>query len=305
MNDTRNEECGLRDEAKIYLGAISIAVGFVATVGNSLVIAYIMAMRRDMWTKVTWVKLSLAVSDLLYSTNEFWYNVYELIAAPLAPAVNAHYALRGMFVFTSYGSVCLMATQRYYAIRHPFKYANISHNAQKLLIFSLWCAGAIPVALHYIILHFPVTTNALSYLMIACFSAVPFGCTIISTLAMLIMFLVANKKSKNTFRSDLTASRKRDNAKVVKMTCLIAIVYVFTHAPSLASYIYEVTLESSSSALGPQTCISLLARTALNFSGVSNILAYSFFDKDFQGFIKGLLKSSMQCIGPPLRSQVT
>ena len=265
-----------------------IFVTFLSIFGNSLVISSIYHVKLGARTTFMKTKLSLAFSDLGFSFATMLDILYRLISYSTEhqPWLDYLWKLEtGANVFFSSASlynIVAIALFRFYAIKKPFGYMNLSEKRQFILIALTWLPGTFVIGMFlvYELVGFPRTFGIGSF----CFYfLLPFSLIFISTIAMLAAFLWSNKKCD---LSDIgVVCNRRDHKRVVKITIFMVLGYSITCCPYMIQMLHFL-VKGGSMQNYEATASRVIGDNLFNLNCLVNILAYTVLDENFRHYVK-------------------
>lgn len=279
--------------------AILTCISLLSFIGNVLVISFIHSKRKRDRSIHTRLKLSLASADLLSSSTVIISLLHSLISQNGSQSVGdaVAYSMMQYFNCVSILHVGFMAGQRYFAIKRPLDYHQISTRQQSRNIVVLWVLGIIAIAMLCISKFKYPNQKSLHCIAYMLSFILPLAVTIFFTFAMCWVYL---KSLKNEMPLSFTGSACRNTDKchrnIVRMTALITIGYGFTCLPYFISEMVIILLDGWWSGFDSNTMDVRLAITQLIFflSGSVDVFVYSFMDGEFRKFLTLRAASCLQ-----------
>ena len=267
----------------------------LSIIGNSLVISNVCSSTKQ--TAFTRAKLSLAISDLGCSAAAMLSVIYTCMASYMVyrPWLETRIfeiaSCMGLFFFVaSVNSLAIMALQRFYAIKEPLKYMHLSTQKQLISITVAWISSFILLVLYLIYflgdINFITKTVFNSLFLFACM-LIPFAILIISTIAMLVVFLY--DKNRNTINEVGVIVSRKDHERMVKITMFMVFGYFITCGPFMATFLIVYLRVVNSTAQFRTSIVQMISDTLVLFTNLIDIVAYSLFDEHFRNYVKEVL----------------
>lgn len=272
----------------------SLTLSFISMIGNCMVISANLLLQTK--TIVCCTKISLAAVNLAFSCTYVAYSVDVLSDTTPLEQLKWHryrwyYGFKMWFECVSFCNVSLMALQRLYAIKWPYKYICITKTKQVIILLCLVFAGVPDFVwnlLSYDLnIRIPPTTRGPVSIFMVCYSLViPFTNNMLCTLSMIFTYL---KYARDTF-SDAddfsTAKSKRDHRRTVRITSLITLGYIITTLPYTATNVIDRITELKSTSLEwetePRFAIAyFITSTWSLLMTICDTVVYSFLDENF------------------------
>ena len=204
------------------------------------------------------------------------------------------YSTISFFTSASIYTLVVMALLRCYAIKKPLNYKMISTKKLHIYLACAWFAGLIIVVLLFLYDNISSAFSKSIYLgylgmTIFCFNyIIPFALLLVSTIAMLVVFLWNEHKS--AVNAIGTVSNERNHRKMVKTTILMVCGYGLTCLPyivSLTQYFFQEGVMVSSINSPPFLLSTILLS---NLTCIIDIVIYSALDEHFCTHVKDLYK---------------
>ena len=259
-----------------FIEIIYLVLAALSLISNILVIAYVLSTKHR--TLAVMTRGSLAVADLGYSGLFIAVKILVLYNQHEKNAYRALTVLRNYFNGAGFYNVSLMSLQKCYAIKFPFRHARITPKRHFLHLIFFWCLG-IPGCLTYYLL--PLMNGQISILPLGIANAaLPFSITIISTVAMCVIYYLDRKATKQKF----IGNQKRPGSNLVKINSIIASAYIMTNGPISLMIVLRTNMSKYLRAF-TQACILL--------SGIVNFVAFCTLDKEFRSFMKSLVQTNL------------
>ena len=248
-----------------------IAVSIISIVGNILVVLFIYSVKKHERTKLMMVKSSLAVSDLGYSINLL---LSLVVYCNSAVCEYASDSVTAGFSCISFYNLCLMAAQRCYAIKSPFKYQQISRRTQCIFIFIVWMTGIPCIAAKFMLpLKWSQGLQVDIYYRIYAVLVyhLPISLTLLFTIAMYVVHFMSIRNARIRH-----VSSTHDDSKLVKMTSLIVLGYLVTCVPCMMfvrnNPVWQNVIES-----------------VYTLHALCDVIVYSVLDNEFKQYMASLL----------------
>lgn len=285
-----NNSTSASDDMALVAGILSLFISAVSIVGNCLVISSVLSitgLKRSIFMKS---KLSLAVSDLGYSFSIIFQIVYNFILSnDVTPSIRRQLwiikiSLNTFFFSASINILAIIALQRFYAIKEPIKYRNLSKTKQLICILLSWIPGFVYVAMTFfysLLMDLRITFSIIAFCL---FFVIPLSILFLCTIAMLIVFL-CNQKNSTVNDIGVVCSR-RDHRKIIMMTVLMVLGYVITFTPYMLSFFLFIMKGGLSVMQFEGDAFRVITETFLNFNCIVDILVYSIFDDSFREHFK-------------------
>lgn len=225
----------------ITLTIIMICVILISLFLNSLVISSICCLNNTKWTVFMKTKLALVLSDIGIVFSALPVIAYRLLSRtgerlPWYTILgNVEVGLSVISLSSSLNTLAVMALQRLYAIREPFKYLEISGRRQNAILVSVWVPGFVYASLFLLYEHLKFSQT---YIIVVCSLSLlmPYFVMVSSTVAMMMAFL-QDRNVPTTANNTVTIRRRHDHSKVVKITVLMALSYSVACVPQVVFHL--------------------------------------------------------------------
>ena len=255
---------------------IYLVFAAVSLIFNILIIAYVFSAKHRTLAMMT--RGSLAVADFGFAGLFIVVRILLTYILLEKNAVRALTVLKNYFNAAGFYNISLMSLQKLYAIKFPFKYARITQSRHFLHLILFWCLG-IPGCLAYYIL--PLINGQFNILPLGIANAVlPLSITIISTVAMCVIYYLDRKGTKGKF----IGNQKRPGSNLVKINSVIASAYIMTNGPISLTIVFRATMSK---------WVRVLTQVCILLSGIVNFVAFCSLDREFRVYMKSLVPSNI------------
>ena len=276
----------------------TICFSILSMSGNAVVIASIFSLSRNRRTIHMLTKLSLAgtnvcstltviISIVHFHVSFTSYSSYEY--DELFLNMWFYDSLHRFFCSASFYNVSLLALQRLYAIKYPYKYTRISKKKHILWLVISWALGAINFVLYTLVYVIGVTELIFPTEILA--STVPFIITLISTIAICLVYINYTRSSTFNSNDNTVVSRQHDHSAVTKVTSLIAVSYIVTCGPLISCDLYFLIITCAGKDWTKDNLGMFLQQAANIFyslNGLVDVIIYRVLDNHFKKYCKSL-----------------
>lgn len=273
-----------------------MVIAMISMMCNILIIASVAVAKTRNLAMMT--KVSLAAADLGFSTIQFTVKLLSLLdlSSDGSRCLMAFTGLLQLFTCVCFYNVMLMALQRLYAIKYPFKYTRITKKKQWRFIKACWLISVPGLIVFYLIHYYYFKIWKPNQLQIAISTlsvynvTIPFTFTMVSTVTMCVVY----QWNRKMLVRKLSKSQNTQCSKLVVVTSAIASGYIIPNGPIVVlAFIHHLN--------SPFVVLFMMLEIVYNLNGALNFTVYYLFDEQFSEFINSfqskLFRKNRQRLG--------
>ncbi|XP_070557412.1 bombesin receptor subtype-3-like [Ptychodera flava] len=268
-------KCYMEDSKLMAIVTTLAVIGFL---GNALFI-FVVVREKSMRTLPNYFVINLACADLLCLCGFMLFPLLRDVGAVnIAMVVYLRVFIMDVATFSSIFTVVLVTVDRYTAICHPFRAAQMQGRRRTCtLIVSSWSLGVCLALAEFLVAVVPSIRNLKSQ------KIVLFLFMIFTVIPLLLVSVLYVLICRQLLRSDMTLERTRSRAKwrrekqVLVVCTFVLIVFILCMLPQICMLIYSPFVLISSLNISPELsmCISFISPLMMIVNFVVNPFVYN------------------------------